>query len=80
MPDTLRSEWLIAKTEAVAPHAMVTTDRPEATEAALEVLREGGNAVDAAVTAAFVMGVAEPALVGALHPRPRGCRSARPRH
>jgi len=64
VPDTLRSEWLIAKTEAVAPHAMVTTDRPEATEAALEVLREGGNAVDAAVTAAFVMGVAEPALSG----------------
>src|SRR3990170_449906 len=43
---------------------MVTTDRPEATAAALEVLREGGNAVDAAVTAAFVMGVAEPALSG----------------
>lgn len=64
MSDPTRSEWVIAKTEATAPTAMVTTDRPEATAAALEVLREGGNAVDAAVTAAFVMGVAEPALSG----------------
>ncbi|MGH2377506.1 MAG: gamma-glutamyltransferase family protein, partial [Candidatus Limnocylindria bacterium] len=37
---------------------------PEAADAALAVLREGGNAVDAAVTAAFVMGVAEPSLSG----------------
>lgn len=64
MPDATRSEWVIAKTEATAPRAMVTTDQAVATDAALEVLREGGNAVDAAVTAAFVMGVAEPALSG----------------
>lgn len=64
MSDPTRSEWVISKTEATAATAMVTTDRPEATAAALEVLREGGNAVDAAVTAAFVMGVADPALSG----------------
>jgi len=64
MPGATRSEWIVAKTEASAPRAMVTTDQPVATEAALEVMREGGNAVDAAVTAAFVMAVAEPALSG----------------
>ncbi len=64
MPDPTRSEWIVAKTEAVARQAMVTTDQPAAADAALEVLREGGNAVDAAVTAAFVMAVAEPALCG----------------
>jgi gamma-glutamyltranspeptidase/glutathione hydrolase len=64
MPDPTRSEWIIDKTEARAPRAMATTDHPAATSAALDVLREGGNAVDAAVTAAFVMGVAEPALSG----------------
>lgn len=64
MPDPTRTRWEIAKSEAVAPHAMVAADHPAATDAALEVLREGGNAVDAAVTAAFVMGVAEPALSG----------------
>ncbi|MBI2324333.1 MAG: gamma-glutamyltransferase [Chloroflexi bacterium] len=64
MPEPTRSEWSIAKTEASAPRAMVTSDQPAATDAALAVLREGGNAVDAAVTAAFAMGVTEPALSG----------------
>ncbi|MDE3102198.1 MAG: gamma-glutamyltransferase [Chloroflexota bacterium] len=64
MPDRTRSEWVVEKTEAVAPRVMVTTDQPVATDAALDVLREGGNAIDAAVTAAFVMAVAEPALCG----------------
>lgn len=60
-----RSEWRIAKTEAVAPGGMVTTDHPLATEAGLAVLRDGGNAVDGAVAAAFVMGVVEPFTSGA---------------
>lgn len=64
MPDGTRSEWIIAKTEARAPHGMVAADHPVGTAAGLEVLREGGNAIDAAVTAAFAMGVAEPALNG----------------
>ena len=64
MPDATRSEWIISKTEARAPHGMVAADHPVGTAAGLEVLREGGNAIDAAVTAAFAMGVAEPALCG----------------
>ncbi|MGH2500769.1 MAG: gamma-glutamyltransferase, partial [Candidatus Limnocylindria bacterium] len=59
-----RSEWLISKSEAVAERGMVTADQPAAAEAGLAVLREGGNAVDAAVTAAFVMAVAEPFTSG----------------
>lgn len=64
MPDGARSEWIITKTEAVAQRGMVTADRPEAAEAGVAVLRDGGNAVDAAVTAAFAVGVAEPATSG----------------
>lgn len=49
---------------AVAERAAVSTAHPGATTAALEVLRDGGNAVDAAVAAAFAIGVAEPQMSG----------------
>jgi gamma-glutamyltranspeptidase/glutathione hydrolase len=43
---------------------MVTAEHHLAAEAGVEMLRDGGNAVDAAVAAAFVMGVVEPFTSG----------------
>ena len=44
--------------------AIIVCPQPQAAETGLEVLRRGGNAVDAAVTCAFVQGVIDPQMCG----------------
>ena len=45
-------------------NAMIVTAQPEASEAGARVLMQGGNAIDAAMTAALVQGVVDPQMTG----------------
>ncbi|HEX4912314.1 MAG TPA: gamma-glutamyltransferase, partial [Vicinamibacterales bacterium] len=52
------------RSPAVGRHGMIATSQSLASAAGLRVLQEGGNAIDAAVTAAAVLAVVEPSMNG----------------
>lgn len=62
--DRITGKSFASRSEVIAQHGMVATSQPLATQAALEILREGGSAVDAAIAADAVQGLIEPVSSG----------------
>ncbi len=64
----LRSDWKANKDEVVAQNGVVTAMQPQSAEAGLAILKQGGNAIDAAVAMGFCNVVLEPymAVIGGM--------------
>lgn len=58
--DRVTGKPFATRSEVYAPQAMAATSHPLATQVALQVMREGGSAMDAAIAANAALGLMEP--------------------
>lgn len=62
--DRITGKPFATRSEIVAPHGMVATSQPLATQVGLAILQSGGSAVDAAIGANAALGLMEPTGCG----------------
>jgi len=62
--DRITGHDFATKSEVIARNGMAATSQPLATQVALDILKKGGNAIDAAIAANAVLGLMEPTGCG----------------
>jgi len=62
--DRLTGETFTTRSEILARNGMAATSQPLATQVAIDILKKGGSAMDAAIAANAMLGLVEPASCG----------------
>ncbi|HRW99224.1 MAG TPA: gamma-glutamyltransferase [Cyclobacteriaceae bacterium] len=62
--DRVTGKTFATRSEIIAPNGMAATSQPLATQVAIDILKKGGSAVDAAIAANAALGLMEPQMCG----------------